>query len=71
MTRILLKILKNLISNQNCISLMIDNDLISFLEIESRKNFKNEEIKKNILEVVNILSKNYQVTYNQQGSFKF
>jgi hypothetical protein len=70
MTRILLKILKNLISNQNCVSLMIDNDLISFLEIESRKNFKNEEIKKNILEVVNILSRNYQVRYNWSGLFK-
>lgn len=61
MTRIFLKILRNLIQNQSCVSLMIDNDLIGFLEIESRKNFKNEDVKKNIMDVVSILSQNYKV----------
>ena len=63
MTRVLLKILKNLIQNSDCVSLMIDNDLIPFLNIESRKNFKNEEIKKNIIDVVNTLDSNYKVTF--------
>lgn len=49
---------------------MIDNDLIGFLEIESRKNFKNEEIKKNILEIVGILSQNYKVSRLKKGFFK-
>lgn len=61
MTRVLLKILINLIQNSQCVSLMIDNELVPFLEIESRKNFKNEEIKKNIIEIVNTLNSNYKV----------
>lgn len=61
MTRVLLKTLKNLIGNSSCVSLMIDNELVPFLEIESRKNFKNEEIKVNILEIVTNLNSNYKV----------
>lgn len=40
---------------------MIDNELVPFLEIESRKNFKNDEIKINILEIINTLNSNYKV----------
>jgi hypothetical protein len=61
MTRVLLKMFKNLIGNSSCVSLMIDNELVPFLEIESRKNFKNEEIKVNIIEIVNTLNSNYKV----------
>ena len=61
MTRVLLKILKNLIDNSSCVSLMIDNELVPFLEIESRKNFKNDEIKFDILEILNNLHSNYKV----------
>lgn len=63
MTRVLLKMLKNLINNSSCVSLMIDNELVPFLEIESRKNFKNEEIKTNIFEIVSNLNSNYKVVY--------
>jgi len=65
MTRVLLKMLKNLIDNSSCVSLMIDNELVPFLEIESRKNFKNEEIKANILEIVNNLNSNYKVNLDK------
>jgi len=61
MTRVLLKLFKNLIGNSSCVSLMIDNELVPFLEIESRKNFKNDEIKINILEIINTLNSNYKV----------
>lgn len=70
MTRVLLKTFKNLMGNSSCVSLMIDNDLVPFLEIESRKNFKNEEIKVNIIEIVNTLNSNYKVKPNG-GLLKF
>lgn len=68
MTRVLLKILKNLIENSTCVSLMIDNDLVPFLEIESRKNFKNDDIKLDILEILNNLHSNYKVTADCRSS---
>ena len=64
MTRLLLKIFGNLIVNSQCVSLMIDNETIPFLEIESRKNFKTGDLKNQILEIINTLNQNYKVYSN-------
>lgn len=48
LTRVGLKILKNLSDSSACVSLMIDNNLIGFLTMEMRKNIKEESIKENM-----------------------
>lgn len=42
LTRVGLKILRNLSESSGCVSLMIDNNLIGFLNMEMRKNIKEE-----------------------------
>lgn len=61
LTRIGLKILKNLSKSTNCVSLMIDNSLIAFLTMETRKNIKDENIKNNINFLIQIMEKNYKI----------
>ena len=41
LTRIALKIFKNLSKYEKCVSLMIDNNLLGFLTMELRKNIKD------------------------------
>ena len=41
LTRVGLKILRNLSKSTICVSLMIDNKLLSFLTMEMRKNIKD------------------------------
>ncbi len=48
LTRVGLKLLRNLSANQGCVSLMIDNKLLGFLTMEMRKNIKDEQMKENI-----------------------
>lgn len=53
LTRIGLKIMRNLSQSQNCVSLMIDNNLITFITMEMRKNIKDEQMKENMEFLIN------------------
>jgi V-type H+-transporting ATPase subunit H len=61
LTRVGLKILRNLSVNTGCVSLMIDNNLIGFLSMEMRKNIKDEKMKENMNFLVEIMEKNYKI----------
>lgn len=61
LTRVGLKIFKNLSSSTNCVSLMIDNNLLSFLTMETRKNIKDDSMKENITLLTEVMEKNYKI----------
>ncbi len=42
LTRVGLKIMRNFANSTNCVSLMIDNNLLGFLTMQMRKNIKDE-----------------------------
>ena len=61
LTRVGLKILRNLSRSTSCVSLMIDNNLIGFLTMEMRKNIKDEKMKDNMNYLIEIMEKNYKI----------
>lgn len=61
LTRVGLKILRNLSESSGCVSLMIDNNLIGFLNMEMRKNIKEEQIKENMNYLMTMMEKNYKI----------
>lgn len=60
LTRVALKIFRNLCKWDECIVLLIDNNLSDFLRIEMKKEIKNEKTKENISFLTDILDKNYK-----------
>lgn len=58
--RVSLKIFINLLDNQDCIMVMIDNNVFTFLKNELKKNIKDAKVKENITTVMGILEKNYR-----------
>lgn len=61
LTRIGLKIFKNLCKYDECISLMIDNNIIGFLQSEQKKPINDEKVKENIAYLLDIMEKNYKI----------
>jgi len=61
LTRIGLKIFKNLSVYHECISLMIDNKILDFLINEQKKPISDEKIKENISFLIDVVEKNYKV----------
>ncbi len=59
LTRVGLKMFRNLSRSNECVSLMIDNNLIGFLTMEMRKNIKDEKMKDNMNYLIEIMEKNY------------
>lgn len=65
--RVAMKIFRNISHSTDCISLMIDNNLIGFITNELRKNLKDEQMKENMNFLIEVMEKNYQIysTYDK------
>lgn len=61
LTRIGLKIFKNLCVYNECISLMIDNKILEFLFSEQKKPINDDKIKENIIYLIDVMEKNYKI----------
>lgn len=61
LTRVGLKIFRNLTAYPECISLMIDNKVLEFLFGEQKKPINDERIKENIALLIDVLEKNYKI----------
>lgn len=65
--RVAMKIFRNVSTSSECVSLMIDNNLIGFITSELRKNIKDDQMKENMNYLIEIMEKNYQIysTYDK------
>lgn len=52
---------KNLAKWDECIELLVDNNLLKLVDNELRKNIKDENLKKNLDELADILERNYRI----------
>lgn len=65
--RVAMKIFHNVSHSTDCVSLMIDNNLIGFITNELRKNLKDEQMKENMNNLIQVMESNYQIysTYDK------
>lgn len=70
LTRVALKLFRNLSRWEECVALMIDNSLLQFLTIELKKDVKGEKTKENINYLIDILEKNYKIVSSWEKYIK-
>jgi len=61
LTRIGLKIFRNLCRYDECVALMIDSNIIAFLAAEQKKPISDEKMKENIAFLLDVMERNYRI----------
>ena len=61
LTRIGLKVFRNLCRYDECVSLMIDSNIIGFLHSEQKKPINDEKVKENITFLLDVMERNYKI----------
>jgi V-type H+-transporting ATPase subunit H len=60
-SRVAFKIFRNLSKWDDCVELMVDNNLLKVVDNELRKNFKDEVLRDNLEYLAEVLERNYRI----------